>query len=175
MARTCVLLTGLTALVLLAGCAGTPPPPEPDAAAERSAALAAAPRSGGWLDGSDAGLAARCHMLRTALDDTTHSWLWIELDLAPKVSVRVSGPGSLDFVLETGDLISRVPDAGLFVALDHDANAFLNSTSGPITIRAGHGSAVAGRVRILARLPRVDTSRTVVHDVRPVPSLWTLK
>lgn len=162
---------------LLAGCAGAPPSSERDAPSGLSDAIAA-PRFAGWLDPTDVELAekaAHCHMLRTALDDSTHAWIWLELDLSPGASVRVSGPGSLSFGLATGDRIARVPDAGLFVALDHDANAFLNSTSGPITIRARHASGAKGCVRLLARLPAVDVSRTVVHDVRPVPKLWTRK
>ncbi|MBU1073494.1 hypothetical protein KKG45_09635, partial [bacterium] len=75
----------------------------------------------------------------------------------------------------TGDVVREVRDAGLFVALSLDANTFLNSTSGPITIRSGHATAGSGCVRLLARLPAVDTRRTVVDHVSPVPGRWIQK
>jgi hypothetical protein len=179
MARLLGIAGCAIAVALLAGCAGTSPSGECEEAVDRRPpAVAAAPSVAGWLDPNDPALAekaARCHMLRTALADTTHAWLWLEVDLPPGRSVRVSGPGSLAFDLVDGAAVAEVRDAGLFVALDVAANAFLNSSTGPITIRPGHGAAGKGCVRLLARLPAVDTSRTVVRAVRPVPKLWTLK
>jgi len=178
--RIAGISTGLIVLILLAGCARAPEPRDSAATSIRSGpdCEATTPRNAGWLDPADPALiekAARCHMLRTALADTAHAWLWLELDLPGTSSVRVSGPGALAFTLVAGGAHDEVRDAGLFVALGADANAFLNSSGGPITIRAAHATAGSGRVKLLARLPSVDTSRTVVHHVTPVPGLWTQK
>jgi len=167
------------ALCLLAGCAGGPlPDPAALSAVQRASDVPLIPEVTGWLDVSDESVQARsetCHMLKTALADSSHAWLWLEIDLPEGRYVRVQGHGALTFTLVDGDGTSEVRDAGLFVALGKDANAFLNSSSGPITIRQAHATSSSGRVKLLARLPAVDTSRTVVHDVRPVPKLWTLK
>ena len=171
-----VLLT-----VLTAGCAGggadRPPVDEP----LRPTIVAdggAAPMAGLWLQDSLAELgpeAGDCHMLRTALADTAHSWLWLDLDLTDDRYVRVAGPGALVLSLRTNGAVHIVRDDGLCVALGHDANAYLNSSGGPITIRHAHASSGKDRVRILARLPGVDTARTVVQTVTPVEGRWTVK
>ncbi len=166
-------------LCLLVGCASEPPSAhDVSTAATRARDVPVILTATGWLDTSDTKVQAKaetCHMLRTALADSTHSWLWLEIDLPEHRHIRVLGRGALALTLIDGDGTNEVRDAGLFVALSHDANTFLNSTSGPITIRSGHAIAGSGRVRFLARLPAVDTSRTVVDHVTPVPQLWTLK
>lgn len=159
---------------LLAGCAAAPAPqtaPPPVTALP----AAAPPAARDWLDPADPAViekAVHCLMLRTALADTAHAWLWLDLELSEGGSVRVLGPAALTFELLEDGAPRRVDDAGLFVALDDDANSFLNSSRGAITVRTGRVASTAGRVRLLARLPRVDTARTVVHHVSPIPDRW---
>ena len=171
------LIVGLLT-VGLAGCASAPGPDEGAVAAVPEATPATPPSALGWLDPEDPAVIARaehCHMLQLALADTGHSWLWLDLDMSDLNSVRVTGPGALSLALRVEGVILEVPDTGLYVALDADANAFLNSARGPITIRAGKVAAVAGHVRLLARLPAMDTARTAVHHVDPVPDRWITK
>ncbi len=164
---------------LLAGCGGGPPAVEDDAAsAPCPDGAPPVPVAAGWLDPSDEAVRARaesCHMIETALADTTHSWLWLEVDLPGRCRIRALGPGALAFTLRSEDGIREAPDLGLFVALTHDANTFLNSQGGPITIRDTHAGSTGGRVKLLARLPELDTLRTVVDHVRPVPGRWIRK
>jgi hypothetical protein len=166
-------------LCLLVGCASEPPSMQDDSTAvARVLDVPVIPTATGWLDASDAKVQAKaetCHMLRIALADSSHSWLWLEIDLPERRHVRVLGQGSLTFGLIAPDGPREVRDAGLFVALTQNANTFLNSSSGPITIRAAHAATVGGRVRLLARLPVVDTASTVVHHVKPVPERWIQK
>ncbi len=166
-------------LCLLVGCASEPPSAQDTSTAPLKAAnVPVTLTSTGWLDTSDAKVLAKaetCHMLRIALADTTHSWHWLEIDLPDRRHIRVLGRGALAFTLTDGDGTTEVRDAGLFVALSHDANTFLNSQGGPITIRTAHAATTGGRVRLLARLPAVDTERTVVHHVKPVPERWIQK
>ncbi len=169
----------LILVTLLAGCASPPPEADIRSVPDSSSIIKAiSPVVTDWLDPTDPEVrkkADTCHMLRTALTDTTHSWLWLELDLSDSRYVRVLGQGALVFGLLTDDGPREVTDTGLFVALTQNANTFLNSTSGPITIRAVHATAPGGPVRLLARLPAVDTTRTVVHHVKPVPERWIQK
>ncbi len=166
-------------LCLLVGCASEPPSVQDvSSTIPRSENVPVIPTVTGWLDASDPKIqtkAETCHMLRTALVDSTHSWLWLEIDLPERRYIRVRGRGALAFTLADGDSTSEVRDEGLFVALSHDANTFLNSQGGPITIRTTHAASTVGRVRLLARLPAVDTTRTVVHHVKPVPERWIQK
>jgi hypothetical protein len=114
-------------------------------------------------------------MLRSALADTAHAWLWLDLELDGRRRVRVAGPGALDVVCEVDGRAVVLRDAGLRVALQAAGNTYLNSSAGPITIRAAHADPRRGCVRLLARLPAVDTAAAVVQTARPVPGRWTVR
>ena len=108
-------------LCLLVGCASEPPSAhDVSTAATRARDVPVILTATGWLDTSDTKVQAKaetCHMLRTALADSTHSWLWLEIDLPEHRHIRVLGRGALALTLIDGDGTNEVRDAGLFVAL----------------------------------------------------------
>ena len=113
-------------------------------------------------------------MLAAALEDTEGSWLWMHLDLDERTVVRVAGPGALEVTLRQGDRTWSVRDLGLHVPLHRDGNAYLNSETGPVTIRSHHGLACDDDgVRFLARLPKVDAATVEAVAVTAVAGRWT--
>ncbi|MBA4377314.1 MAG: hypothetical protein C0395_01420 [Gemmatimonas sp.] len=165
----------LLALPLAAGCARAP------VAADSMTAAATAATAGpveivAWLEddpGGPAMLPVAAHMIASARDDTTRSWLWVQVELHDDQDVRLLGPGALQFRLELPDgSIHEVLDEGVRVPLDAGANTFLNSASGPITIRAGHAHGSATCVPLLVRLPRQDGPSPAARGVVAVSGRW---
>lgn len=165
----------LLALPLAAGCARAP------VAADSVTAAATAATAGpveivAWLDDDPSGparLPVAAHMIASARDDTTRSWLWVQVELHENQDVRLLGPGALKFHLALPDgTIREVLDEGVRVPLDAGANTFLNSASGPITIRAGHAHGSATCVPLLVRLPLQDGPLPAARGVAAVSGRW---
>lgn len=165
----------LLALPLAVGCT------RPPVAADPTTAAAAATTAGpveivAWLDDDPDGparLPVAAHMIASARDDTTRSWLWVQVELHENQDVRLLGPGALKFRLELADgTIREVLDEGVRVPLDAGANTFLNSATGPITIRAGHAHGSATCVPLLVRLPLQDGPLPETRGVAAVPERW---
>ncbi|MDO9170933.1 MAG: hypothetical protein Q7W29_03785 [bacterium] len=166
------LLASLLALPLAVGCARAPVAADPTTAAAPAGPVEIV----AWLDddpGGPAMLPVAAHMIASARDDTTRSWLWVQVELHENQDVRLLGPGALKFRLELADGTTReVLDEGVRVPLDAGANTFLNSATGPITIRASHAHGSATCVPLLVRLPLQDGPLPRMSGVASVPERW---
>ncbi|MDO9693235.1 MAG: hypothetical protein Q7W56_00735 [Candidatus Latescibacteria bacterium] len=165
----------LLAMPLAIGC--TRPPVAVDPASSAATAATAAPvEIVAWLDDDPSGpamLPVAAHMIASARDDTTRSWLWVQVELHENQDVRLLGPGALRFCLELPDgTIREVLDEGVRVPLDAGANTFLNSASGPITIRPSHAHGSATCVPLLVRLPLQEGPPPTTRSVAAVPERW---
>jgi hypothetical protein len=161
----------LLAVPIVAGCN------RPPAAVESESAGPAGPvEIVAWLEddpGGPAGLPADADMIATARADTNQAWLWVSVELDENECVRLPGPGALRLRLEWPDgTVRDVDDEGMRVPLDAGGNTFLNSASGPITIRASlaHGSSTC--VPLLVRLPALARGRPAARGVAAVPERW---
>lgn len=162
----------LLALPLAVGCVRPPVAADPTQAASMVGPVEIV----AWLDddlGGPARLPVAAHMIASARDDTTRSWLWVQVELHENQDVRLLGPGALRFRLALADgTIREVLDEGVRVPLDAGANTFLNSASGPITIRASHAHGSATCIPLLVRLPLQDEPRPAARGVAAVPERW---
>ena len=173
---------GILCMLMVLACPGCARRPASSVPASGGAACGTAADAGprlvidGWLRPAvaDSKIRPDCRMIRAALADSAHSWILTTLLLDDGASVRVDGPGALAVRLKSGDGEAVRRDTGLYVPIHSDASAFLNSSSGPISIRHYHDRGLDGEgVRILVGIPRLDAGRTEVRGIEPVPGRWT--